>query len=83
MISIATGDVIAGSIPARALRLVQEWCELHRDELRLNCARRARGYFARVQLDPELGTISWPNGADVDPETLHLWLARGRGNVSA
>jgi Protein of unknown function (DUF2442) len=40
-------------------------------------------YFARVQLDPELGTISWPNGADVAPETLHLWLARGRYNVSA
>ena len=32
VIAIGTGDVIAGSIPARALRLVQEWCELHRDE---------------------------------------------------
>jgi hypothetical protein len=40
-------------------------------------------YFARVQLDPELGTIGWPNGADVAPETLHLWIARGRDNVSA
>jgi hypothetical protein len=40
-------------------------------------------YFARVELDPELGTISWPNGADVAPETLHLWVARGRDNVSA
>jgi hypothetical protein len=29
-------------------------------------------YFARVELDAELGTISWPNGADVAPETLHL-----------
>jgi hypothetical protein len=41
------------------------------------------GYFARVRLDPELGTIGWPNGADVAPGTLHLWVARGRTNVPA
>jgi hypothetical protein len=40
-------------------------------------------YFARVELDEELGTIGWPNGADVAPETLHLWIASGRQNVSA
>jgi hypothetical protein len=28
-------------------------------------------YFAEVQLDDELGTIIWPNGADFAPETLH------------
>jgi hypothetical protein len=40
-------------------------------------------YFARVELDHKLGSISWPNGADVAPETLHLWFVRGRDNVSA
>jgi hypothetical protein len=40
-------------------------------------------YFARVELDHELGAISWPNGADVAPETPHLWVTRGRDHVSA
>jgi hypothetical protein len=39
VISIETGTVIAGAIPGRALRLVEEWAELHRDELRANWTR--------------------------------------------
>jgi hypothetical protein len=27
-------------------------------------------YFARVILDPELGTVVWPNGADFAPDFL-------------
>jgi uncharacterized protein DUF4160 len=51
VMSILSGDVIAGRISARALRLVREWCELHRDELRLNWAR-ARENAALVSIDP-------------------------------
>lgn len=30
--------------------------------------------FRAVRVDPELGTIVWPNGADVDPDVLYLGL---------
>ena len=32
---------------------------------------RDRTLFERVRVDPELGTIVWPNGADLDPDVLH------------
>ena len=28
-------------------------------------------YFRQVQVDPELGTVTWPNGYDLDPDVLH------------
>jgi hypothetical protein len=36
-------------------------------------------YFAQVELDRELGTIVWPNGADFAPETLHRWVTQTHG----
>lgn len=27
--------------------------------------------FRKVRVDEELGTIVWPNGADLDPDVLH------------
>jgi len=30
-------------------------------------------FFNAVALDPEAGTLTWPNGADFDPSTLHDW----------
>lgn len=32
-ILIATGEILHGSLPRRALKLVQEWTELHHDAL--------------------------------------------------
>jgi hypothetical protein len=29
------------------------------------------GYFHQVHVDPELGTVTWPNGYDLDPDVLH------------
>ena len=28
-------------------------------------------YFAKVEVDPEAGTITWPNGLDMAPEPLY------------
>jgi hypothetical protein len=39
VVSIETGEVLAGTVAPRALRLVLEWAGLHRDELSDNWAR--------------------------------------------
>lgn len=39
-------------------------------------------YFARVQLDEELGTVVWPNGADIAPETLHRLVSEQPGSTA-
>ncbi len=28
-------------------------------------------FFAQVRVDPDLGTVVWPNGADLDPVVLY------------
>jgi hypothetical protein len=32
---------------------------------------RDPSYFARVAVDPDAGTIAWPNGLDMAPEPLY------------
>jgi hypothetical protein len=32
---------------------------------------RERTYFVQVRVDPDIGTIRWPNGADIDPDVLY------------
>jgi hypothetical protein len=34
--------------------------------------------FAEVAVNSELGTIAWPNGADLDPDVLHDRLLQVR-----
>jgi hypothetical protein len=31
-------------------------------------------YFAQVRADRELGTVVWPNGADLDPDVLYAHI---------
>ena len=39
---------------------------------------RDRRLFNQVRIDPEAGTLVWPNGADFDPATLHDWPVHQR-----
>lgn len=43
LIVIDTGEVFAGSLPSRALRLVREWLDEHREELVANWERARAG----------------------------------------
>ena len=50
-IGIADGDVLAGELPRKQLRLVQAWIELHRDELVANWELAASGELP-YKIDP-------------------------------
>jgi hypothetical protein len=43
LISIASREPIGGALPRRALRLVQEWVDLHQRELLANWEQARRG----------------------------------------
>lgn len=50
-IAIATSELLHGGLPRRALKLVEEWVELHRDELLDNWERAERDE-PLVSIDP-------------------------------
>ncbi len=43
VIAIATGAVLVGELPSRALKLVNEWAALHRADLEANWGRAKDG----------------------------------------
>ena len=59
---LAFEDGTSGQIDARA------WVE---NSPGIFAELRDPGEFAKVYINHESGTIEWPNGADVDPETLY------------
>ena len=38
---------------------------------------RDESLFRQAAVDPEVGAITWPNGADMDPSILYQWDAVG------
>jgi len=40
---------------------------------------RDRAAFEAVRVDPELGTIVWPTGADIDPDVLYRAAVQAAG----
>jgi hypothetical protein len=39
--------------------------------------------FEQVNLDGEVHTLTWPNGADFDPATLHDWPSQSAEAANA
>ena len=41
---------------------------------------RDAAYFGQVRVDTELGTVVWPNGADLDPDVLYADVMSAAGH---
>jgi hypothetical protein len=51
VIAIGNGEVLVGGLPTRALKLVNEWTSLHREELEADW-QRTRGGGTPEPIDP-------------------------------
>jgi len=40
-------------------------------------------YFRQARIDHEIGALSWPNGADIAPDTLYHWVREGEHPAAA
>lgn len=51
IVDIRTGELIEGELPRRALRLVEDWTELHKEELLFNwkSAQSDNPEFKRIE----------------------------------
>lgn len=50
LISILNATVIKGELPAKQLKLVLAWCEIHREELRANWnSAREHGKISQIE----------------------------------
>ena len=58
LVDIQEGCVIRGALPARQLKLILAWCELHRDELMQNWELCNEDTF-RNSLTVMNGTVAW------------------------
>lgn len=50
-IAYGSGEILTGTLPGRVVRLVVEWCELHRGELEETWAR-AQAKLPLSQIEP-------------------------------
>jgi hypothetical protein len=44
---------------------------------------REHAEFVRVTVHPEVGTVCWPNGADLDPDVLYARVTKSKGEISS
>ncbi len=67
-IAFLTGDVMTGDVPGRVVRMVD--MEPMLDGPVFGPLRDPE-QFRAVTVDAELRTISWPGGADLDPDVIY------------
>jgi hypothetical protein len=80
---VSHAEDIVEARPAREYKLYLRFEDGGEGEINLSKLIQFRGVleplgdvreFAKVRVDAEHGTVSWPNGADLDPDVLYSLL---------